>query len=124
MRPAQINLTVYQYASFTRSFTWKSGSPPLPVDLTGCTARFMARVNHADAAPLISLTTALNAQGVLVIQPSLQQLGYVNVSLLKTFTATLSTAVTPYFQLFVDFPNGTTTPLVTGRIVILPEDVH
>jgi hypothetical protein len=124
MRPAQLNLTVYQYASFTRSFTWKSGSPPLPVDLTGCAARFMARVNHSDASPLISLTTTLNAQGVIVVQPSLSQLGYINVALLSAFTGTLPTNVAPFFQLFVDFANGTTTTLVTGRIIILPEDVH
>jgi hypothetical protein len=128
MRPAQINLTIYQYTDFSQSFTWKSGTPPVAVSLAGGAARFMARVNHSDVVPLLSLTTTPNAQGVLLIEPDDNsgnpQTGMISVMINKATTATLLSSVTPFWQLFVDLPAGTTVPLVTGRIVVIPEDVH
>lgn len=129
MRPAQINLSIYQYVDFTRSFTWKTGSPPVAVSLTGCAARLMARVNHSDVAPLISLTGTANSQGQILIQPNDSsgnpQIGKLTVQINKATTATLLASVSPFWQLFVDFPSGgTTVTLVTGRIIVLPQDVH
>lgn len=54
--PGQYDLTIYQGATFTQQLTWK-GSDGNAVNLTGYTARMMARTSADAAAPFLTLTT-------------------------------------------------------------------
>lgn len=55
MTPAKIDLTIYQGATFRKSFVWKADG--VAVDLTGYTARMHIRENLEDASAAITLTT-------------------------------------------------------------------
>jgi len=57
MKPASLNLTVYQGTTFIKPFQWKTGTPALPVDLTDCSARMQVRKKLSDTAILLELTT-------------------------------------------------------------------
>lgn len=57
--PALFNkpLVINQGATFIDVLTWSTGEPPLPVDLTGCTARMQIRATQASTSVLSELTT-------------------------------------------------------------------
>ena len=54
--PGNYDLTIYQGATFSQTLTWKDASNML-VNLTGYTARMMARTAVSAASPFITLTT-------------------------------------------------------------------
>lgn len=54
--PGLLDLTVYQGATFSQILTWKDETDTL-VNLTGYTARLMARADIEDAEPFLTLTT-------------------------------------------------------------------
>ncbi|CAN7453835.1 hypothetical protein LJR066_002859 [Acidovorax sp. LjRoot66] len=56
-KPAKLKLTIYQGATFRKRLTWKAGTPAVPVDLTGCTARMQVRAEIESATVLLNLTT-------------------------------------------------------------------
>lgn len=56
-KPAKLKLTIYQGATFRKRLTWKAGTPAVPVDLTGCTARMQVREEVDSASALLTLTT-------------------------------------------------------------------
>lgn len=55
MAAAKLKLVIEQGATFRKTLTWKAGTPSVPVDLTGCTARMHIRAVITDAVPLLSL---------------------------------------------------------------------
>ena len=57
MPAAKLKLTIEQGATFRKSLTWKVGTPAVPVDLTGCTARMHIRSTIPSATVLHELTT-------------------------------------------------------------------
>jgi hypothetical protein len=57
MTPAIIDITIYQGATFRKSFTWLTGDPATPVDLTGATARMQIRKKASELTADVSLTT-------------------------------------------------------------------
>jgi hypothetical protein len=54
--PGNYDITIYQGATFTQQFTWKDQNGTA-IDLTGYTARMMARTAVDNATPFISLAT-------------------------------------------------------------------
>ena len=54
---AKYKITIYQGETFSKVFTWKTGDPKNPVDLTGYTARMQIRKKYGSATTLLSLTT-------------------------------------------------------------------
>lgn len=114
--PVAMSLTIYQGATFRQSFTWKTGDPPEPVDLTGCSARAQIRENYSSTAPLVSLTTE---NGGIV-------LGGVEGSIALYLSAT-ATAALPgldkmaYWDLEIVWVNGDVTRLFQGRVTISKE---
>ncbi len=57
MAVSKLKLEVNQGATFRMRLTWKTGAPPLPVDLTGYTARMDIREDIDDITPRITLNT-------------------------------------------------------------------
>lgn len=108
MQPANIDLTIYKGSTFTKSIQWKTGTPALPVNLTGCTARMQIRKNVNDSVILDTLTTE---NGKLVFEDA------GNGKLRIEIPADVSTAY-PFnsgvFDLEIVFP-------ITGRVVRLIE---
>lgn len=57
MAAAKLKLAIEQGATFRKVLTWKAGTPAVPVDLTGCTARMQIRAEITAATPYVTLTT-------------------------------------------------------------------
>ena len=55
--PGTYDITIYQGTTFNQQFTWKDQNNAL-VNLTGYTARMMARAGIDSSTPFITLTTA------------------------------------------------------------------
>jgi hypothetical protein len=81
-------LSIQQGRDFTIAWTWSTGTPVLPVNLTGCTAALMIRQLATDAAPLCSISTTPNAQGAIVLGG---QAGTVLVNIYRVATAAFPT---------------------------------
>lgn len=54
---ANINITVIQGGTFYKQMRWETGDPPVPVDLTGYSAKMMIRKKITDPTVLFSLTS-------------------------------------------------------------------
>lgn len=54
--PGNYDITVYQGGTFSQQFTWRDQNNA-PVNLTGYTARMMARASVDSASPFVTLTT-------------------------------------------------------------------
>ncbi len=115
---AQLTRDIYvdQFADFTsQTFTYIAAG--VPVDFSGSTARMMFRLNPADAAPLVSLTTTPSASGQITLGGAL---GTVVFNISKAATATLFAASindqTCRWDLYIDWSNGTTTALLNGVV--------
>lgn len=57
MRPAKIPLPIYCGATFRKSLWYRTGKPPVPVDLSGYTAVLQAREFLGSPDTLFELTT-------------------------------------------------------------------
>jgi len=112
---ATVNWTLYQGATFSRNITWKTGTPKVPVNLTGYSAAMQLRPSASSKSVALSLTSS---NGGIVITP-----------LTGTFTlnvsATQSSAI-PAGRYVYDFKatsgSGQVTPLLSGSITV-PERV-
>lgn len=121
MPVATVNISIDQYADFALTFFYTSAGTP--VNLSGATARMMIRQNPGDATPFVSISTTPNAQGSIVLGGVA---GSVAVAINKATTATLAPALGPLprFDLLIDWPNGTTTDLVSGTVTINVTNTH
>ena len=57
MKPAQLNITIYQGSTFQKSFQWSSGQPSVPVDITGASIRMHVREKYSSPSVIIACTT-------------------------------------------------------------------
>lgn len=115
MQPANINLTIYKGSTFSKSFQWKTGSPSVPVNLTGCTARMQVRKSVNDTNIVDSLTTqnsriviteALNGKFEIYVPA--------NVSSLYSFNGGV-------YDLEIVFPDSKVVRVIEGCFESVPE---
>lgn len=57
LSPGNYDITIYQGTTYNQQFTWKDQNDT-PINLTGYTARMMARTSVDAPTPFITLTTA------------------------------------------------------------------
>lgn len=117
MRPmpaAKLNLQIDQGATFTKSVTWKTGKPAVPVDLTGAQARMQVRATRDDPAFLIELTTA---NGRIALG------GAAGTILLRIEAPDTAVIVWPsgVYDLEIEFADGTVRRLLAGNVMVSPE---
>lgn len=114
MSAAKLKLTIEQGATFSQQITWKAGTPAVPVDLTGCTARMQIRATIPSTAVLASLTTE---NGGVTLGGAL---GTIVMLLTATQTAALSFTAAVY-DLEVEWADGTVRRVVYGPVTLSPE---
>lgn len=102
------------------SYSWTLLQPnQTPADLTAATARMMIRSLPSDVVPLVSITSTLTAQGQLVLGGVL---GTVSLNITKAATSLLGAQGTGQlmakyiYDIYVDFPNGTSLAIVSGNV--------
>jgi hypothetical protein len=99
-------------------FTYYAGG--IAVDLTGVAARMMFRLTPTDSLPLISISTTVNASGQILTGG---QAGTLSFTLTKVATTTL-TVTSCLWDLYLDWPNGTSSALLNGTVHIRPSVTH
>lgn len=116
MTPASVDLTIYKGSTFSRQVQWKTGTPALPVNITGCTLRMQIRGKITDASVILSLTTE---NGGIVITDA------VNGKFSVVIEASASTAVAAtsgVYDLEIVMPDTTTVyRLMEGSVTLVPE---
>ena len=114
MAAAKLNLLIEQGASFRKTLTWKTGTVPTPVDLTGCTARMQLRESLSSTVVVLELTTE---NGGIVLGGTA---GTIDLSATPVQTA-LITSRKAVYDLEVVYSGGAVRRLVQGSVTISPE---
>ena len=115
MQPAHIDLEIYKGSTFVKSIQWKTGTPAVAVNLTGCTARMQIRKAVNDTTVLDTLTTensrleiheALNGKFKIIIPAG--------TSSAYTFTSAV-------YDLEIIFTDNTVVRVIEGCLSAVPE---
>ena len=114
MAAGSYDLYIEQGATFRKLLTWKAGTPSLPVDLTGCTARMQIRAAIDDATPLVDLTT--ENSGITLGDT----LGTIELYISDTDTAAF-TFTTGIYDLEIILANDDVRRLLYGTVTVTPE---
>lgn len=114
MPAAKLKLSIDQGATFTKTVTWKTGKPAVPVDLTGCTARMQIREKIESTAVLLELSTT---DGRITLGGTA---GTVNLRVEAVDTAAI-TWRSGVYDLEIEFTDGTVRRLFSGPVSVSPE---
>ena len=112
--PAKLKLTIYQGATFRKRLTWSAGTPAVPVDLTGCTARMQVRPEVESPTVLLELTTASGGIALGGVAGTIELFVSDDASTLFTWTDGV-------WDLEIEFPGGDVRRLAQGSISVSPE---
>jgi hypothetical protein len=114
MAAFKLNLKINQGATFRKVITWKAGTPALPVDLTGCTARMQMRGKITDAAFLLELTTE---NGGIALGGVLGTIT-LNITAAQTTLIAWKSAI---YDLEIVYADATVRRLLAGSVSVSPE---
>lgn len=106
-------LSLNQGESRVVSFTYKTGSPATPVDMTGATAELICR--SSINGPVLKRWST--ASGHLAISPSL---GKVTLTLAPADTLDTAWNAKATYALVITFANGSVKWLATGPLLMRP----
>lgn len=116
MKPAKLDLTFYQGATYRRSFQWQTGATPSPVNLTGYSARMQVRRKLSDPdPPLLELTTQ---NGGIAITNAAEGRFELFVSASDTAALSFRSGV---YDLELVAPSGDVIRLFEGNAILSPE---
>lgn len=105
------NLTIEQGATFDKTMTWKTGTPSLPVDLTGATAKCQFR-----APDNTLLGTVQTLDGTLVLGGTA---GTIRFLIPAATTLAYSWTNAANYDVLITFANGTVTRFLAGTVTLL-----
>lgn len=114
-KPGRLNLTIYQGADYVKPFVWKTGEPPLPVNMTGYTIRCQFRSKQPSPDILFLLTTE---NGRINITDPVN--GAFQLRILAADTTLINFKSAVYDLEFIS-PSGFVTRLLEGSVTISPE---
>lgn len=115
MKPAVVNLTIYQGSTFMQEFQWKTGNPAVPVNLTGYTARMQIRSKVADPTIISNLTTENSG---ITFPDAIAGKFVLEISATATALMDFKSAV---YDLEMIMPNGKVKRLFGGSVALSPE---
>lgn len=114
MGAATINLEIEQGSTFRQKFTYSAGTPPAPVNLTGCKGRMQIRAKVQDEQVLAELTTE---NGGVELVPLA---GEITLNIDADTSAALSFRSGVYdFEL--EYSTGIVERLFEGKVTLSPE---
>lgn len=114
MAAFKFRLEIDQGATFRRRFVWKTGTPPVPVDLTGCTARMQIRPDITSDEVLVELTTENG--GITLGDAD----GTIDLYISAEDTAKVEAAIGVY-DLELVTADGDVDRVLSGTVTISPE---
>lgn len=113
MAAFKVPLKIDQGTDFSKPVTWKAGTPPVPVDLTGCTARTHIRASLESPAVLLNLTTE---NGGIVLGGAAGTIEHV-ITRTQTEGVAWRDAV---YDTKLTYPNGKTRRIMHGSVSLSP----
>lgn len=114
MGAATINLEIEQGATFRQKFTYSAGTPPAPVDLTGCKGRMQIRAKVQDDAVLAELTTENGGVEIIPLD------GEITLSIDAVTSAALGFR-TGVYDFEIEYSTGVVERLFEGKVTLSPE---
>lgn len=114
MAAFKVPLKIDQGSTFDKLVTWKAGTNPAPVNLTGCTARAQIRADVDSATVLLSMTTE---NGRIQLGGAA---GTIRILLSATETAALNFDSAVY-DLEIVWPDGRVERKMRGSVVVSRE---
>ena len=115
MAAGKLDLVIEQGSTFRKTLTWKTGTPSVPVNLTGFTARLQFRTSPSAATTTLSLTDVASAAGQIILGGVL---GTVEVYIKHTTTESLVGGGA--YDLELAAPNTDVTRLLQGKYSVSP----
>jgi hypothetical protein len=115
MQPAHIDLDVYKGSTFVKIIQWKTGTTPVAVNLTGCTARMQIRKAVNDTAIMDTLTTQ---NGKIEIHEPLD--GKFKI-VIAAEVSTLYTFTSAVYDLEIIFLDNSVVRVIEGCVRSAPE---
>lgn len=115
MQPAHIDLEVYKGSTFVKIIQWKTGTPAVAVNLTGCTARMQIRKSVNDTAVLDTLTTE-NSR-LHIYEPTSGRFKIIIPAIISS-AYSFTSAV---YDLEIVFADGTVNRVIEGCLLAVPE---
>jgi hypothetical protein len=112
MTPADINLTIYQGATFSKEFIWLLGGTP--VDLTGSTAVMQIRPTIDSDQIILTLSTATGDIVLVEVE------GKITIVISAEDTADL-TFIRAVYDLEIHNLDGSVTRLIQGKVTLSKE---
>jgi len=106
------NIVIEQAATFVLPLLWKDADGD-PIPLTGAVARMQIRAAYGAATALITLTSAPGG-GIVLVDP-----GQITITITDEQTDVLVNRSAVY-DLRLDWPDGTSTRLIGGKVTIKP----
>ncbi len=107
--PGKYTLKIYKGATFDITMTWKTGDPPAPVDLTGCSARLQIRASVDSTVAAADLSTS---NGKIILGGTA---GTIRLVLSAAETSALGLEAGVY-DLEIISAGGLVTRLLQGRV--------
>jgi len=115
MSTFNLNLKIDQGATYSKKAVWKSGTPAVPVNLTGCTAKMRVKDKVGSTTVLLELTTE---NGGIVLGGTSGSIEFCKLTAAATSLITWTTGV---YDLKIIFPDATVKRKIAGNIVISPQ---
>lgn len=117
---AEADICIFQGATFSQTLYWEVGSPPLPVNLSGYTAKLQVRSSHKSKAIILELSTT-NGRITLGTGGDMTT-GAINLFVSATDTAQLSVCddLKPVYDLEMT-SGGVVSRILQGNVIIAPE---
>lgn len=113
-KPFRYKVEIVQGATLRDVVTWRTGTPPVAVDLTDCTARMQVRERVASPDVLLELTTE---NGGIILGGAA---GTVTLYMSDEETAAIDWSAGVY-DLEIVLANDDVRRLLAGTVVVLPE---
>jgi hypothetical protein len=115
---AEADICIFQGATFNQTLYWQSGSPSVPIDLTGYTAKMHIRSKPESKAVILELSTS-NGRITLGTAGNFTT-GAINLFISAADTANLSVCDTAVYDLELTL-GSVVTRILQGNVIISPE---
>lgn len=109
---ATMDLSINQGTTYRQQMVWKAGTPPTPVDLTGCQAKMQVKASSSSTTVLLELSTT---NGGIVLGGTT---GTITLFLSAAASAALSFNFGAY-DLQITLSNGDITKVTKGSFTII-----
>lgn len=115
---AEADICIFQGATFSQTLFWETGTPSVPVNLTGYTAKMQIRSKPESKAVILELSTS---NGRITLGTSGDySTGAINLFISASDTANLSVCENAVYDLELTY-GSVVSRILQGNIIISPE---